>query len=298
VSERIIEISENAAYLYIKLDNLCIERESQKLVTIPIEEIAALVLAHQQITLTQSVISRLSSTGAIIVFCDGKFMPSAMTLMLQGNFAQAERFKKQSEVSLPLKKRIWQQIVKAKVVAQSNVLRNLGKEDKGLKVLAQRVSSGDSQNIEAQAAQRYWPVLFNSEFRRRADDIEENILLNYGYAILRAITARAVCAAGLHPSLGLHHHNRYDVFCLASDLMEPFRPLIDCVVVELIQNGCDELSPSVKRQMLRMIFSDIRVENQARNLFSILSQTAQSLVAVLNNERKHLWLPRIEGYVQ
>lgn len=180
-----------------------------------------------------------------------------------------------------------------KIKAQANVLAEISGFDKGLLLLAERVTSGDTGNIEAQAAQRYWPALFgNKSFRRNRYANDQNRLLNYGYAILRALTARAICGSGLHPSLGVNHHNKYDNFCLASDLMESFRPLIDKSVAFLVREaGTDiELNSAIKKKIMETLLSTFYIDGEERTLFSVLSKTASSLVEVYNGARKRLSL--------
>ncbi len=294
MTDRIIEIGELSGKLSIHLDNLIIESEGKMISSIPLSDIAAIVISNPYVILTQAVISRLAKFGGIVVICDDKFQPAAMMLSLDANFVQSERFRKQAQATKPLQKQIWQQIVKAKINAQARSLNAVTGTDKGLKVLTERVASGDSTNMEARASQRYWPALFNNKsFKRDRAQNDQNRFLNYGYAILRAITARAICGAGLHPSLGVHHHNRYDNFCLASDLMEPFRPLVDKSVVKIVaeQGANVEISSNTKRQILSNLMCSIYINGGERSLFTILSKVASSLSDVYSGSRKKIWLP-------
>jgi CRISPR-associated protein Cas1 len=206
--------------------------------TIPFADIAVLVTSHPQISFTQAVLAGLAAAGGMFIVSNEKHLPAAMLLPLSTHSTQTERFARQAGVSLPTRKRAWQQIVRAKLRAQARLLEEATGSDGGLGVMAGKVRSGDPDNLEAQAARIYWQALFGrgasgEAFRRDPDGGGVNVHLNYGYAVLRAIVARALCASGLHPSLGVHHHNRYDTFCLADDLMEPFRPLVDRVVARL-----------------------------------------------------------------
>jgi CRISPR-associated protein Cas1 len=294
MTDRIIEISEYSGKLSVTLDNLVLECEGETIATIPISDIGALIISNPRIIMTQAVISRLSSQGGIVVVCDEKFQPAAMMLPLDSHFIQSERFRKQALAPKPLQKRIWQQIVTAKIKAQANVLTEMTGSDRGLVLLAGRVTSGDAGNIEAQAAQRYWPALFNDKsFRRNRYANDQNRLLNYGYTILRALTARAICGSGLHPSLGVNHHNKYDNFCLASDIMEPFRPLIDKTVALLIREvGTDvQLNTEIKKKIIEALLSTFYIDGEERTLFSILARTASSLADVYSGTRKKLSLP-------
>jgi CRISPR-associated protein Cas1 len=197
---------------------------------------------------------------------------------------------------LPTRKRVWQQLVKAKVRAQGNLLRELHGDDRGLIALSKHVRSGDPDNIEGRASRRYWPALFaDPSFRRNRDADDCNRHLNYGYAILRAIVARAICAAGLHPSLGLHHHNRYDTFSLASDLMEPFRPLVDRTVALHARQSdpCAPLDKEAKRALLAALTGRLVIGDEERPLFDTAARTASSLAQVYAGQRKRLLLPEI-----
>jgi CRISPR-associated endonuclease Cas1 subtype II len=206
--------------------------------TIPFADIAVLVTSHPQISFTQAVLAGLAAAGGMFIVSNEKHMPAAMLLPLSTHSTQTERFARQAAVSLPTRKRAWQQIVQAKLRVQARLLQETAGADQGLLLMAGKVRSGDPDNLEAQAARIYWQALFGKDapgksFRRDPKGEGINVHLNYGYAVLRAIVARALCASGLHPSLGVHHHNRYDTFCLADDLMEPFRPLVDRVVAGL-----------------------------------------------------------------
>ena len=207
MTERILDIPEGPARLSVNLGRLVIKR-GEETVTMPISELAVLVVSHPAVSYTHAVLAGLCAEGGAVVLCNEKRLPVGMLFPLEGHFAQVERFSAQAASSLPTKKQLWKQIVRAKVLAQGRLLEKLSGADRGLILMARRVRSGDPSNIEAQASRRYWPALFGEDFRRNPDSPGENQLLNYGYAVLRAVVARAVCAAGLHPSLGLHHHNR------------------------------------------------------------------------------------------
>ena len=262
--------------------------------TIPLAEIAVLIAAHPQISFSHAVLSGLAEAGGMFIACNEKRMPCAMLLPLENHSTQTERFHAQANLPLPNRKRLWQQVVKAKIVAQARLLKEHTGQDWGLEMLAATVRSGDPQNVEARAARIYWKNLFGEDgFRRNPDGEGLNPPLNYGYAILRAITARALCAAGLHPSLGIHHHNRYDAFCLADDLMEPFRPLVDCAVAELREqhNGDPELDRETRRALLEALLARFAAEGESRTLFDWVSRTASSLAAAIESGEKKLQIP-------
>lgn len=294
MTDRIIDLSEEPARLSVRYTNLVIEREAAEPVTVPLEELAVLVVSHPQVSMTHAVLSGLAASGGVFVTCDDKHLPAGMLLPLAGHFIQAERFEQQAVAPMPTRKRLWQQVIRAKLLAQAHLLSELGGGDRGITALVPRVRSGDPDNIEAEASRRYWPALFTSGyFRRDRFGLPPNQLLNYGYAVLRAIVARAICASGLHPSLGLHHHNRYDAFRLADDLMEPFRPLVDRTVVNLThQRGMNiPLDKQAKAEILKALSGRLPLEGEWRTLFDVASRTASSLVAVFAGERRDLLLP-------
>jgi len=294
--ERIIDISEGPVRLQVANGLLVIHRDETPETTVPLAEIAVVVMSQPRVTLTHGVLSGLAEAGAGLVVCNDKFMPVGMLLPLEGHFTQAERFARQARIPLPIRKQLWKQIVEAKILAQARLLADLRGGDLGLPILARRVRSGDTGNHEGQAARLYWPALFRDPtFRRDRNALDQNRLLNYGYAVLRAIVARAVCAAGLHPSLGIHHHNRYDAFCLADDLMEPFRPIVDRQVAILTDtHGKDcPLDRNSKGTLIDWLLGRFLVEGESRTLFDIAARTASSLAAVYERRRKGLILPEL-----
>ena len=294
--EHVIDLSTEPARLSIDTGRLLIDREGADPVTVPIEEVAVLVVAHPQVTYTQAVLAQLAQAGGVFIACDNRRLPAALMLPLAQHHRQTARFADQANASAPAKKRAWQQIVTAKIRAQARLLEEAHGDDRGLAALVQRVKSGDPDNLEGQAARRYWPVLFDDPtFRRDRDLGGPNALLNYGYAVLRAIIARAICAAGLHPSLGVHHHNQYDAFCLADDLMESFRPLVDRAVVGYVRAIAPEepeLDKDAKAALIgALAFTRYRAKDEARTLFDIAARLAASLVKIYAGQAKDLWLP-------
>lgn len=293
VTERVIDISGAAASLSVSRGQLAIKTDSGK-TTVPLVDIAALVVSHPSVTYSQAVLSGIAREGGTFIACDEKHMPLAMLLPLVGHYVQAERMAMQATISVPLKKQLWKQLVQRKIKAQGAVLQEFRGEDHGFGLMAGKVRSGDPDNMEAQAARRYWTALFGKEFRRRREAPDQNRLLNYGYAVLRGLVARAVCASGLHPSMGLHHHNRYDSFCLADDLMEPFRPLVDMTVAGIVQEHSTDvaLDPEFKRLIIRNIVDRrFRLGQESRSLFTVLSVLSNSLYEVMAGKRKRLAWP-------
>ena len=220
----------------------------------PIEDIGVIVLDHKQITITSGVLEAFLENNCAVLTCDSKSMPVGLLLPLHGNTTQNKRFRQQLDASLPLSKQLWQQTVKAKIENQAAVLKECtGEEMKCMRVWAANVRSGDPDNQEARAAAYYWKNLFRIEgFTRDRDGIPPNNLLNYGYAILRAVVARGLVASGLLPTLGIHHHNRYNAYCLADDIMEPYRPYVDRLVYDMVKQGANyaELTKDLKVRLL------------------------------------------------
>jgi CRISPR-associated protein Cas1 len=296
MTDRLIDISEGPARLKIRNELLVIEREGCDDYTVPLPELGVLVVSNPQVSYTQAVLSGIAAAGGAFVACDEKHTPVGMLLPLKAHFVQAERFGKQIEASLPTCKRLWQQLIEAKILAQGRLLKEFRGADEGLALMAEKVRSGDPDNIEGLASRRYWPALFNDrKFRRNRDAPDQNRHLNYGYAILRAIISRGICAAGLHPSIGLHHHNRYDAFRLASDLMEPFRPIVDKAVVKWIESHdpLATIDSQTKAALLAPLTGRFEIEGESRTLFDIASRTAASLAGVFMGKEKSLSLPEI-----
>lgn len=322
MTERIIDLAESAAYLRIRNRQLVIQpsrahqsrdREGASSPTpdrhppddesipsdasVPLTEVAALIVAHPQVQCSQPVLAELMNAGGAFIVCDSRSLPVGMMLPLNANTLQSQRLTAQASAPLPLKKQLWKQIVRRKILAQAELLTDLRGGDHGLSDLARAVRSGDSDNREAVAARRYWPVLFDDPgFLRRFDAPDANRLLNYGYAVLRAVMGRAICGAGLHPSLGLHHHHRENPFCLADDLMEPFRPLIDAAVVEHVAAGRGtELDRIGKQILLETILARYWADGEVRTLFDLCARTAVSLVKCLSKKSDSLDYPKKLG---
>jgi len=296
VTNRMIELSDGPASLSVRLDQLVIAREEQPEVTVPLADIACLVVAHPRVLFTHAVLSGLAARGAAFVVCNERFLPIGMLLPLDAHTTQAEQFAMQAAAPLPVRNRLWRQIVQAKVRAQGRLLARLRGDDQGLFSLADEVTLGDRTNIEAQASRRYWAALFpDTGFRRLVEADDENRFLNYGYAILRAIVARALCAAGLHPSFGLHHHHRNDAYCLADDVMEPFRPIVDAAVVRICdEHGADApMDKATKAVLFEALLGRFIIEEDSRTLFDLLSHTAATLAQALAGQRKDLVLPEL-----
>lgn len=264
--------------------------------TIPIEDIGVVVLDHRQITLTQGLMAALLNNQTAVITCDERRMPAGLLLPLEGNTLQNERFRSQIEASVPLKKQLWQQTVVAKIENQAYVLeKQLNEPAARMHYLADTVKSGDTTNCEAQAAAYYWQHLFPDipGFTHGREGPPPNQLLNYGYAILRAVVARALVASGLLPVAGIHHHNRYNAYCLADDIMEPYRPFVDALVIETIRRFglTAELTTALKREMLAVPVLDVYMQGKRSPLMVAVAQTTASLAKCYRAEYRKICYP-------
>lgn len=264
--------------------------------TIPVEDIGIVILDHQQITITHGLMEALLDNNVAVITCDSKHMPHGLMLPLEGNTVQHERFQAQINASQPLKKQLWQQTIQQKIINQAHVLgTNRNETVKNMLKWVDMVKSGDSDNLEARAAAYYWANLFPfiPEFRRGREEVPPNNLLNYGYAILRGVVARSLVGSGLLPTLGIHHHNRYNAYCLADDIMEPYRPFVDQVVVDLIESGVDytSLTKQVKMSLLGIPVLDVIINKQRSPLMIAVSLTTASLAKCFLGEQRKIIYP-------
>lgn len=265
--------------------------------TIPIEDIGVVILDHRQITVTQSLLEELLENNCAIITCSSNHLPAGLMLPLYGHTLQNERFRQQINASLPLKKQLWQQTVQSKISNQASVLKYAtGEEHNNMKVWAADVKSGDTGNMEARAAAYYWKTIFpeNKDFIRDRYEGEPNNLLNYGYAILRAIVARALVSSGLLPTLGIHHHNRYNAYCLADDIMEPYRPYVDKTVLDIYSSRENlELTPEMKTILLSIPTMEVNINGKRSPLMVAASMTAASLAKCFNGEIRKIAYPEM-----
>lgn len=263
--------------------------------TIPIAEIGMLVLEDPQIMLSHALMAALMDAGAVIVCCDEKHLPSGMMLPMDGHSLHHEVFKAQYEATEPLKKNLWAQTVKAKIANQAALLRKLGYDAVKLEAMVGKVKSGDVGNLEARAAAIYWSLLFGEESRFVRGRFGEppNHLLNYGYAILRATVARALVGSGLFPVLGIHHSNQYNAYCLADDIMEPYRPFVDARVCEIVSVGAPEeaLTPEMKQQLLKIQQMDVVIKGETSPIITAVTRTTASLAACFLGEQRRIAYP-------
>ena len=302
----------NPAYLSVRLaqleirlpeveknDTLPQSFKTQAVKQIPIEDIGVVVLDNKQITITQGALSALLDNNVAVISCDEHRMPAGLMLPLEGNTTQSERFKHQIDASLPLKKQLWQQTIQAKITNQAAVLR----EQRGLacgnmEAWAKQVKSGDSDNLEGRAAAFSWQNLFGhiDGFNRDREGVQPNNLLNYGYAILRAVVARSLVGSGLLPTLGIHHHNRYNAYCLADDIMEPYRPYVDKLVTEIVDSGidCSTLTTELKGKLLSIPVLDVVINGRRSPLMIAVGTTTASLYKCYSGEIRKIAYPIME----
>lgn len=268
-------------------------RESGEVKKVPIEDLGIVIIEHPMTNISIPALNALSANNCAVVLCDARHMPISMLLNLDNNSVQAERYRQQSEASLPLKKNLWKQIIQAKILNQSRLLSELGLDGEKLKPYYMNVKSGDTDNREGIAANLYWDSLLGKEFVRTRYGNEPNPLLNYGYAVLRAGMTRAIMGSGLFPAFGLFHRNRYNAFPLADDLMEPYRPYVDQLVVQSIWDGKGQLNTESKQQLLKVMFLDTRFKDMTRPLELALSITTASLARCFAGESKIIEYPEL-----
>lgn len=288
----------NPAHLSVQNRQLIVELKDENRTrhSVPIMDLGIVILEHPQITLTSSVMEALMDEKVALISCNKNYMPSGMFLPFDANTEQTNRMRTQVEASVPLKKQLWQQTIKTKIQNQANVLDKLGLKSERLNHLKDNVLSGDSTNCEGQAASYYWGQLYGSDFIRSREKSTPNAQLNYGYAILRSIVARALTASGLHPSIGIFHRNKYNAFCLADDIMEPYRPFVDWMVIEMLENDVDidELTREQKIALLQLPQLDITIGKITRPLFHAVSTTTAGLNKCFKGELRKIPYPEFE----
>lgn len=276
--------------------------KSEAVTSIPVEDIGVVVLDCQQITLTQGLMVELLENNCAVITCDANHLPLGLHLPLEGNTIQSERFRHQIDASLPLKKQLWQQTIQQKIANQAAVLATKrGERVENMKRWVGEVKSGDADNLEGRAAAFYWKNLFPAipDFTRGREGVSPNLLLNYGYAILRAVVARSLVASGLLPTLGIHHHNRYNAYCLADDIMEPYRPYVDALVVEMTDEMGypDSITIKHKQRLLTIPGLDVTINGQQSPLMVAVGQTTASLYKCFAGESRKIHYPILnEGF--
>lgn len=269
--------------------------ESSETKSAPVEDLGFVVIENQQISISMPLLTELTNNNVAVVFCNAAHYPSSMLLNLDGHHIQQELFSRQIEATEPLKKNLWKQTIEAKIDNQAGVLKRLSKEYKKVKYFSEKVKSGDVENAEGSAARIYWPLLFGEKFTREQHGDPPNKLLNYGYAIIRAAVARALAGSGLLATLGIHHHNKYNAFCLADDIMEPYRPYVDLLVHEIYSSGVniEGLTTELKMKLLEVLAVDVQLGKQTRPLMIGISSSTASLARCYTGEAKKINYPLI-----
>lgn len=288
----------NAAYLSLKDNQLVVKKPNEEVRTAAIEDIGFIILDSPQITITNALIGALLENNCAILNCGKTHLPEGLLLPLAGNTLQSERFNAQIEASLPLKKQLWQQTVQQKISNQAAVLQQVrNMEAKNMLAWANAVRSGDVDNREAVAAAYYWKELFPdiADFVRDRNGVPPNNLLNYAYAVLRGIVARALVASGLLPTFGIHHHNRYNAYCLADDIMEPYRPIADKLIIEIIKEKGfpKELTTEIKASILQLSTTDVLIDGNRSPLMNAVSTTTASLYKCFAGESRKIVYPEV-----
>lgn len=305
MASHILEIAENNRYLSIQHKNICIKKQNTVLGTVALDMIACVLLTAQGITLSKQFLACMGEENIPVLVMGSNYLPVSMALPVSSHYRHLAVAEEQIKAGPIIKKQIWQQIVAAKIKNQAQALEkcilpsNDGakKDIETLKSLAQRVRSGDSDNKEAQAARIYWQALFGKNFLRNTEEEGINSFLNYGYAVLRAVCARALCASGFLPMFGVHHRNQFNAFCLADDIMEPFRPFVDCLVHECIQNSENaqpNLTAQNKRRISAILQSPLYMGEEESTLMPVVLKTAQALYKSYGAKRALLSFPELK----
>ncbi len=291
----------NPSYIYIKDRQLIVERKSEveekESNQLAVEDIGVFILDNQQISITQRTLQMLLDNNTIILVCGQNHMPQGMLFPVEGNTTQTERYRDQIESSIPLKKQLWQQTVAAKIRNQANLLTLFEIKTDNMLRWASEVRSGDSLNHEARAAAYYWSNLFHECFKRERLGEPPNNFLNYGYAVLRAVIARSLVGSGLLLSLGLHHRNKYNAFCLADDVMEPYRPFVDKLVISIMSDaaeGSEELTTEIKKKLLMIPAMDVIINGMRSPLMVAAQRTSASLAKCFAGESRKILFPELK----
>lgn len=291
---RIVEVADDRRHLFLHRGFMVVqdtEGERKELGQVPLDDIAAVIANAHGLSYTNNLLVALAERGAPFVLCAANHNAVGMLLSIDGNFEQSRRIEAQIAASQPVHKRMWAAVVRSKLEQQATALEAAGAPTAPLTALARKVKSGDPENMEAQGARRYWGLLFGDGFRRDQNGDGLNALLNYGYTVLRSATARAVIAAGLHPSIGLHHSNDNNAMRLVDDLMEPFRPVIDLKVWQLWRNGEQHISPETKRALVRTLYDDMQSNAGATPVMVCMQKLATSIAQVYLGQRDKPDLP-------
>ena len=278
--QRVVDLSTDGLHVAVHRGFLTVSKDREELGRVALDDIGGVIAHAHGLTWSNTVFTRLSERAVPVVLCARNHAPIACVWPLEGHHLQGARLNAQATASRPLCKRVWRDVVVAKIRMQGAVLASVGAEAGAFDGLARKVRSGDPDNVEAQAARRYWQALMGSDFRRDRNGEGANALLNYGYTVLRACVSRGICAAGLHPSIGIHHANRGNAFALADDLMEPYRPIVDRAVHNLVKDGTTEVTPDAKRALAALSSLDLPTSGGMSPLHVHVNRLAQQLASL------------------
>lgn len=297
---QIVEIFEENRYLSLDRGFLDVSSHGNSIGKVPLDDIAVLLLSAQSVSMSKYLLGELAERNCLVVLCGKNYAPVALQIPITGNFQQASVIKSQIEASIPLKKNIWKSVVISKIENQAKVLQNIGKTQgtKILDLISKSVLSGDSNNREAYAARMYWKQLFGETFTRDKNLEGINAMLNYGYAIVRSSMVRAICCSGLIPSLGIHHDNSLNPACLADDLFEPFRPLVDLIVYSLKQEGFEKVCPETKKRLTNVLWIKVKTSEGFSPLFQAQQYYALSFVKCIKSKKPNIQIPQWEGNLE
>ena len=289
---RLIEIESDGQYLSRKQGFMLISKGRTEIARIPLDDIAVVLCNAHGLTYSNSLLVEFAHRGIVAVVCGANHLPVSWIWPLKGHHVQSKRMRAQLEATKPLRKRLWQSIVQAKIMQQQAVLARIGTYTAKMSAFTKQVRSGDPDNIEAQAARYYWPLLLGKAFRRNRNETGVNTLLNYGYSIIRSAMARAIVTTGLHPSVGIHHHNPTNDMCLVDDLMEPFRPIVDLYVYHLAKNNQTIINKQTKRILGNVIYLDMATSRGTTPLLACLEQLALSVSRSFETGKVQIDLPK------
>ncbi|MBX3290987.1 MAG: type II CRISPR-associated endonuclease Cas1 [Acidobacteria bacterium] len=298
--KRTVEISTDGCHVHTKLDQLLIDKDGETIGTVPVEDLGMLIIDSYRMTITSSAMRLLSEKNVAVVFTDSKHLPASITIPFSSHTIQTKILNEQVAVSLPVKKRLWAAVVSSKIANQAQALEICGKDGTSLREVSRRVKSGDAGNLEAFAAKQYWKKLLGDGFKRDREAMDSNVLLNYGYAIVRAATTRAIVGTGLHPGFGINHKNQYNPFPLADDLMEPLRPFVDVRVHRLLNGSATGNEPEnctldrrTKQELLNLLGDDCKYDGRKLPLLVALGYYAASVKQIMMGESQKPLIPEL-----
>jgi CRISP-associated protein Cas1 len=288
---RFVEIAEDGRHLSVHRGFMVVAQDREEIGRFPLDDLGAVIASAHGLTYSNNLLVALAERNVPFVLTAANHTPAAFLWPVSGHHHQTARMAAQANASKPLCKRLWRDVVRSKITHQAAALARHNKPTAPLEALVPKVRAGDPENIEAQAAKKYWRSMFGTDFRRDRSAPGLNAMLNYGYMVMRAACARAVLGAGLHPSLGIHHHNPNNAMPLVDDLLEPFRPLIDLTVINLVKNGASDVTPETKSVLASAVHSDMRTKAGISPVLTCMAKLTTSLGQIYQGEGKSLELP-------